>query len=104
MTSLQTTSAAHGGIRGGTFQNVLAKWTAQSQEDGALGILTCIASPEAKSGEFFGPNTSSMRKAFAGKPVSNSVKEDKFQGEASKKLLWDLSNEATVAFGGPFEL
>lgn len=50
-TSLQTTTAAAGGM------DAEAPFMAHAQtpEDGATGILRCCVDPEAKSGDFYGP-------------------------------------------------
>lgn len=51
-TNLQITTAETGGmdLNGGLMSN------AQSAEDGALGIIRACVDPEARSGDFFGPN------------------------------------------------
>ena len=63
-TNLQSTTVKDGGM-GEFFTNVLMK-TAQSAEDGSLGILTCIASPNVKSGQFFGPGMGGMITSIKG--------------------------------------
>ena len=53
LTSLQQTTAKDGGMEvGSALMN-----SAQSQEDGALGIIRGCMDPEANSGDFFGPET-----------------------------------------------
>lgn len=50
-TQLQVTTAAAGGMQGGTdFMQM-----AQSAEDGATGIIRCCIDPEATTGDFYGP-------------------------------------------------
>lgn len=52
-TSLITTSASVGGIdANGVFMK-----SAQSAEDGACGLIRACADPEAKAGDFFGPES-----------------------------------------------
>lgn len=50
-TQLQVTTAKTGGMEAdsGLMQN------AQSPEDGATGIIRCCADPDAKTGDFYGP-------------------------------------------------
>jgi NAD(P)-dependent dehydrogenase (short-subunit alcohol dehydrogenase family) len=51
-TSLQVTTAAHGGMDGNSeLMNM-----AQSAEDGAAGIIRAAMDPNVKSGDFFGPS------------------------------------------------
>lgn len=50
-TNLQVTTAKTGGME--TNSPIMS--TAQSAEDGTLGILRACADPEARSGDFFGP-------------------------------------------------
>jgi NAD(P)-dependent dehydrogenase (short-subunit alcohol dehydrogenase family) len=51
LTQLQVTTAATGGMVGGEAFMAMA----QSAEDGAAGIVRACADPEARSGDFFGP-------------------------------------------------
>ena len=63
----------------------------QSQEDGAIGILKCIADPGASSGDFFGPGSGKM----AGKgPVIKFNIEQSSNTDKNKDLLWSKSCEA----------
>ena len=63
-TDLQSTTVRDGGM-GEWFTKQLMKM-GQSREDGALGILTCIAHPDALSGQFFGPGMGGMFTALKG--------------------------------------
>jgi NAD(P)-dependent dehydrogenase (short-subunit alcohol dehydrogenase family) len=51
-TSLQVTTAAHGGMEG----NAELMNHAQSAEDGAAGIIRAAMDPNVKAGDFFGPS------------------------------------------------
>ena len=72
--------------------NVLMK-TAQSAEDGSLGILTCIASPNVKSGQFFGPGMGGMITSIKG-PAKGYALEETYDNPETKDLLWSLSCDA----------
>ena len=63
-TDLQSTTVREGGM-GEWFTKQLMK-TGQSREDGALGILTCMAHSNVQSGQFFGPGMGGMFSALKG--------------------------------------
>lgn len=90
-TNLQSTTVKDGGM-GEFFTNVLMK-TAQSAEDGSLGILTCIASPNVKSGQFFGPGMGGMITSIRG-PAKGYALEETYDNPETKDLLWSLSCDA----------
>ncbi|CAM9295739.1 unnamed protein product [Chrysoparadoxa australica] len=99
-TNLQVATSKEGGM-GGLFTRILM-CNAQSPEDGTVGLLTCIASPDVKNGEFWGPTMVSMRKSLAGPPVSNPMSTSEFwDREESKKMLWEKSE---AAIGSTFAL
>jgi NAD(P)-dependent dehydrogenase (short-subunit alcohol dehydrogenase family) len=86
-TSLQTTTAATGGMDMGTgFMSM-----AQSAEDGAAGIVRACADPAATAGEFFGPE------GWTGFPVSLPP-EDLLTDPETIRIHWE-GCEAAV---GPF--
>eukprot|EP00919_Chromeraceae_sp_WS-2016_P026144 GHVR01061881.1.p1 GENE.GHVR01061881.1~~GHVR01061881.1.p1 ORF type:complete len:356 (-),score=23.27 GHVR01061881.1:1494-2561(-) len=67
---------------------------AQSQEDGAMGILYCAFFPKINSGEFWGPKDS-----FCTKGVPKiTIPGDTCTCISAKKLLWDMSQKATEGF------
>jgi NAD(P)-dependent dehydrogenase (short-subunit alcohol dehydrogenase family) len=88
-TELQVTSVKEGGM-GGFFTGLLMGM-GQSMEDGAMGILSCICLPNAKSGEFYGPGSGSM--ALKGPAVSFPL-EDFYNNENTRNLIWKKSCEA----------
>jgi hypothetical protein len=91
ITNLQSTTVKDGGM-GKLFTNILMK-TAQSGEDGALGILNCIASPNVESGQFFGPGMGGMFTAIKG-PARGFSLEPSYDNPQTRELLWNLSCEA----------
>jgi len=75
----------------GFFSN-LALWflnsvLVQTKEDGAMGILLGMASPNVEAGILYGP------KGMAGLPVPNECKPYETEEEV-QKMLWSLSEEA----------
>ena len=63
----------------------------QSMEDGAIGIIKCMADSDVKSGEFYGPGKGKMD----GKgPVIKFDLEDFYDNKETKYLLWNKSCEA----------
>ncbi len=90
-THLQQTSADHG-----STSSVLANFGnrfAQSAEDGAMGILSCMCLPEAESGQFWGPGSGAS--AMRG-PAEPFALESFYDNEATRELLWAKSEEAVA--------
>jgi NAD(P)-dependent dehydrogenase (short-subunit alcohol dehydrogenase family) len=88
-TELQVTSVKEGGM-GSLFTGFLMSM-GQSMEDGAMGILSCICLPEAKSGEFYGPGSSPM--AMKGKAEPFPL-ESFYDNEKTIEMIWKKSCEA----------
>ena len=65
--------------------------TGQSQEDGTMGILSCICKEEAKSGDFWGPGSGSFAMKGEAKPFAL---EGFYDNESTRELLWSKSCEA----------
>ncbi len=88
-THLQQTSAEEGGMS--SLLSNFGNRFAQSAEDGAMGILSCMLLPEAKSGEFWGPGsgTNAMRG-----PAEPFALESFYDNEETRNLLWTKSVEA----------
>lgn len=95
-TELQVTSSRQGGI-GPTFTKLLMSF-AQSQEDGAMGLISCMAKSNVKSGEFYGPGSSII--AMKGAPIAFPL-EPFYDNQRIRNLLWSKSEEA---IGEPFIL
>lgn len=91
-THLQQTSVKEGGM-GSFFTGQFMRFS-QSPEDGAMGILSCMCLPEAQSGQFYGPGSSSM--AFRGKAEPFPL-EDFYDNAETRDLLWAKSEEAIGA-------
>ncbi len=88
-TGLQQTTVGDGGM-GSWFTGLFMK-SGQSQEDGAIGIIKCMADPEARSGDFIGPG--STRMAMKG-PVAAFPLEPFYDNAETRELLWTKSCEA----------
>ncbi|NQV49399.1 MAG: SDR family NAD(P)-dependent oxidoreductase [Candidatus Marinimicrobia bacterium] len=88
-TNLQQTTVGDGGM-GSWFTGLFMK-SGQSQEDGAIGIIKCMADPDAKSGDFIGPGAGRM--AMKG-PVVTFALEDFYNNIETRELLWSKSCEA----------
>jgi len=88
-TNLQKTSVKEGGMAKG-FTKLFMKMS-QSPEDGAMGILSCMCLPDARSGEFYGPGKGVMAAKGPARPFDL---EPFYDDEASRELLWTKSEEA----------
>ncbi len=95
-THLQQTSVKEGGM-GNVFTKVFMKFS-QSPEDGAMGILSCMCLPDAKSGQFYGPGSGAM--AMSGKAEPFDL-EPYYDNAATRDLLWTKSE---AAIGGDFTI
>lgn len=88
-TELQSTSVSEGGM-GKWFTKQFMKM-AQSFEDGSLGILSGIAHPEARSGQFWGPGSGNFSMKGKAKPFDF---ERFYDNPDTRDLLWTQSEEA----------
>ena len=88
-TSLHDTTVGDGGMS--SWSTGLMMKAGQSMEDGAIGIIKCMADPEAKSGTFMGPGSSKM--AMKGPVVAFDL-EDFYNNQETRDLLWNKSCEA----------
>lgn len=68
---------------------VVAKFLMQSAEDGAMGLLVGMMSPEAKSGVLYGPSG-----VMSGPAVPIPLKKYETDPE-TMKMLWETSEEST---------
>ena len=64
---------------------------AQSEEDGAIGLLTCICLPEANSSDFYGPRGMNGR-------VDRLTPEELLMDPDAAATLWRASQAATAPF------
>lgn len=86
-TQLQVTTAKAGGMQGGTdFMQM-----AQTAEDGATGIIRCCVDPEAKSGDFYGPEQ------WMGFP-DKITPEDYLSSSENIRINWDGCEAAVGEF------
>jgi len=94
-----TSALFDNGGKSGLMVRVM-KAGSQSSEDGACGMLTCMCSPDAKSGEFYGPGAGKL--AVSGKAVKLNKDIDKNSANVeSRQLLWDACVKA-VGVDFPF--
>ena len=91
---LQSTTVEDGGM-GSFFTKYLMKF-GQSEKDGTLGLLRCIADPKINSGSMVGPGLKGMK----GKAKSFSL-ESFYDNPEVKTMLWAKSCEA---IGESFEI
>ena len=84
---LQSTTVEDGGL-GSLFTKYMMKF-GQSEKDGTLGLLRCIADPKINSGSIVGPGL----KGAKGKAKSFPL-ESFYDNEETKNLLWTKSCEA----------
>lgn len=95
-THLQQTSVAEGGM-GSFFTGIFMRFS-QSPEDGAMGLISCMALADAKSGQFYGPGSGAA--AFKGRAEPFPL-ESYYDNPEARDLLWRKSEEA---IGNSFEL
>ena len=88
-THLQQTSVKEGGM-GAAFTNLMMRFS-QSPEDGAMGIISCMALPDAKSGQFYGPGSGTA--AFSGEAKPFAL-ESFYDNAETRDLLWSKSEAA----------
>jgi len=91
-THLQTNSVRDGGM-GSIFTGFFMRF-AQSSEDGAMGILSCMCLADAESGQFYGPGSGMSAMRGKAKPFAL---ESFYDNEETRKLLWSLSESAIGA-------
>lgn len=95
-THLQETSVTEGGM-GRRFTDIFMK-RGQSAEDGAMGILSCMCLPDARSGQFYGPGSGSF--AYKGNAEPFEL-ESFYDNSETRELLWQ---ESEAAIGEDFTL
>ena len=88
-TDLQVNATKQGGM--GHWFTKLFMSLAQSPEDGAMGLLSCICQPHAQSGQFYGPGSSVI--AMKGKANPFPL-ESYYDNDYTRNLLWSKSEEA----------
>lgn len=91
-THLQQTSVKEGGM-GSLFTGVMMRFS-QSQEDGAMGLISCMCLTDAQSGQFYGPGSGAT--AMRGKAEPFAL-ESYYDNDATRELLWSKSEEAIGA-------
>ena len=91
-TELQVTTNKEGGMA--SWTSLMARFVSQSEEDGALGILSAAVLPEAKCGEFYGPGMGMM--ASKGEAKAYGL-EKKYDNDDTRALLWSKSCDAIGA-------
>ena len=79
-TELQVTTIKDGGMAKKMTRFMMKR--SQSEEDGSIGILSCICLPEAKSGQFWGPGKGMMAMKGKAKPF----KLEKTYNETNRSL------------------
>ena len=88
-THLQQTSVEEGGM-GGLFTGLLMRFS-QSPEDGAMGILSCMCLPGARSGQFYGPGSGAFALRGRARPFPL---ESFYDNPETRELLWRASEDA----------
>lgn len=89
-TNLQVTTASSGGMGSGNWFMRFA----QSQEDGAMPIISACFDPSSTNGSFWQPSNMGGVKG----PAKNIEMDKLSKNEASRKLLWEKSEEACGKF------
>jgi len=89
ITELQNTTVKDGGM--GAWMTGQFMKGGQSMEDGAIGIIKCIADIDAMSGDFYGPGSGKM--AMKGEVIKFAL-EKFYDNRNTRNLLWNKSCEA----------
>ena len=89
ITELQNTTVKDGGM--GAWMTGQFMKSGQSMEDGAIGIIKCIADIDAMSGDFYGPGSGKM--AMKGEVIKFAL-EKLYDNRNTRNLLWNKSCEA----------
>ena len=89
VTNLQSTTVRDGGM--GSYMTGKMMGGGQTMEDGAIGIIKCIADTDAMSGDFYGPGSGKM--AMKGDVIKFGL-EEFYNNKETKDLLWNKSSEA----------
>lgn len=89
ITELQNTTVKDGGM--GAWMTGQFMKGGQSMEDGAIGIIKCIADIDAMSGDFYGPGSGKM--AMKGEVIKFAL-EKLYDNRNTRNLLWNKSCEA----------
>ena len=89
VTELQNTTVKDGGM--GAWMTSQFMKSGQSMEDGAIGIIKCIADSHAMSGDFYGPGSGKMD--MKGSVVKFGL-EEFYDNRKTKDLLWKKSCDA----------
>ena len=89
VTNLQSTTVRDGGM--GSYMTGKMMGGGQTMEDGAIGIIKCIADTDAMSGDFYGPGSGKM--AMKGNVIKFGL-EEFYNNKETKDLLWNKSSEA----------
>ena len=89
-TNLQVTSIREGGMGNNLFTKMFMKLS-QSEEDGAMGLISCMCLHEAQSGQFYGPGKGMMALKGQAEPFAL---EPLYDNEETRNMLWEKSNEA----------
>ena len=88
-THLQSTTAEAGGM--GSIGKRATAMISQSAADGAMGILSAMCLPEARSGQFWGPGSGML--AITGRAEPFDL-EGFYDNDATRTLLWTKSEDA----------
>ena len=89
VTELQNTTVKDGGMSSWMTSQFMK--SGQTMEDGAIGILKCLADSNANSGQFYGPRKGRMDMKG---PVVKFDLEEFYDNRETKDLLWNKSCEA----------
>lgn len=89
-TNLQITSVQEGGMPNNLFTKMFMKLS-QSEEDGAMGLISAMCLPDAQSGQFYGPGKGMMALKGEVKPFAL---EPLYDNQETRTLLWEKSNDA----------
>ena len=90
-TELHTNTDKRGGLFIAPLVSFLAKLFSQSEEDGALSLLSCATLPNAQSGDFWGPGSIPIASKGSANPFAL---EKQYNNPETRELLWSKSTEA----------
>ena len=90
-TELHTNTDKQGGLFIAPLVSFLAKLFSQSEEDGALSLLSCAVLPNAQSGDFWGPGSTPIASKGNAHPFAL---ETQYNNSETREILWSKSTEA----------
>mmetsp|Transcript_16318 Transcript_16318/g.29843 ORF Transcript_16318/g.29843 Transcript_16318/m.29843 type:complete len:344 (-) Transcript_16318:290-1321(-) len=99
-TNLATSITDAGGFNFSSLLNPVIRAVVQSQADGSMGLLQCIAGSDVKNRQFYGPRGPFGMKGLASRGAAKLLpNEELYDNPTDKALLWRVSEAEVGLFG-----